>query len=219
MIFCSQSLCVQVGVCDPVWKMIQQHLHVNKFVSTTKRWILICFECVLNLVSFSQKKHGSPLPCSHCGPLQLSTSPPSWAIDGSWAQWHPRQMGSGTTSWLLMMENSMYLCNAFYSCTTSTRGKAGKAQSLRIPQTVWDLEVDLACLAGHVLDAMSSYRNPENLLVFDEAVIKAAMTNFIEGTLWWYSKVFYYKDVWPKDPRYSIFVSVTIPRYLVFRFI
>lgn len=63
------------------------------------------------------------------------------------------------------------------------KGKAGKAQSLRIPQTVWDLEVDLACLAGHVLDAMSSYRNPENLLVFDEAVIKAAMTNFIEGTL------------------------------------
>ena len=63
------------------------------------------------------------------------------------------------------------------------KGKAGKAQSLRISQTVWDLEVDLACLAGHILDAMASYRTPDTLLVFDQAVIKAAMTNFIEGTL------------------------------------
>ncbi|CAL1173949.1 unnamed protein product [Cladocopium goreaui] len=80
------------------------------------------------------------------------------------------------------------------------KGKAGKAQSLRIPQTVWDLEVDLACLAGHVLDAMSSYRNPENLLVFDEAVIKAAMTNFIEGDFHEDLKVF--NEV--KDPRFTV---------------
>ena len=63
------------------------------------------------------------------------------------------------------------------------KGKAGKAQSLRIPHTVWDLEVDLACLAGHILDAMATYRSPDNLLVFDHAVIQAAMTNFIEGML------------------------------------
>ena len=66
---------------------------------------------------------------------------------------------------------------------TVTKKKAGKAQILRLPSHVWELEADVACLAGTILEKMRSFRDPSNLLVFPVETIKMVMTHFIEGLL------------------------------------
>ena len=63
------------------------------------------------------------------------------------------------------------------------KGKAGKAQVLRLTPSVWDQEADISCVAGSVLEKMQSFRDPQNLLVFQPDTVKAAMTRFIEGIL------------------------------------
>ena len=64
-----------------------------------------------------------------------------------------------------------------------TKKKAGKAQILRLPNHVWELEADVACLAGTILQKMQSFRDPSNLLVFPVETIKMVMSHFIEGLL------------------------------------
>lgn len=64
-----------------------------------------------------------------------------------------------------------------------TKKKAGKAQILRLPNHVWELEADVACLAGTILQKMQSFRDPSNLLVFPVETIKMVMSRFIEGLL------------------------------------
>ena len=72
-----------------------------------------------------------------------------------------------------------------------TKRKAGKAQSLRVPQATWDLEADLACLGGFILESMKTHRDPENLVVFPVETIATVLTSFIEGFLVNFSILFY----------------------------
>ena len=64
-----------------------------------------------------------------------------------------------------------------------TKTKAGKAQVLRLPPTQWDMEADVACLAGAVLEKMQSFRDPNNLLTVPAETIQSVMSRFIEGCL------------------------------------
>lgn len=62
-----------------------------------------------------------------------------------------------------------------------TKRKAGRAQSLRTPPATWELEADLACIAGHILEGMRAHMNPENLVVFPPDTMHSVLTRFIEG--------------------------------------
>ena len=62
-----------------------------------------------------------------------------------------------------------------------TKRKAGKAQTLKVSPSTWELEADVACLAGHIFNVMQTYRDPENLIVFDASTIPTAMGHFVEG--------------------------------------
>lgn len=64
-----------------------------------------------------------------------------------------------------------------------TKQKAGRAQILRVPSHVWDIECDVCCLAGHVLEMMRTHRTPDNHLRFTPEALKTVMTQFIEGIL------------------------------------
>ena len=68
-------------------------------------------------------------------------------------------------------------------CHTVTKKKAGKAQLLRLPPNVWDLEADVCCLGSAVLEKMSTFRDPSNLLAFPKETLESVMTSFIEGAL------------------------------------
>ena len=62
-----------------------------------------------------------------------------------------------------------------------TKRKAGKAQTLKVSPSTWELEADIACLAGHIFHHMQTYRDPENLIVFDASTIPTAMNHFVEA--------------------------------------
>ena len=64
-----------------------------------------------------------------------------------------------------------------------TKKRAGKAQILRLPNSQWEEEADIACVAGSVLEKMTSHRDPQNLQIFPNDVIKSTLTRFIEGWL------------------------------------
>ena len=63
------------------------------------------------------------------------------------------------------------------------RAKAGKAQVLRLSLQHWLQEADISCLAGHILDEMSTRRNTDNLLLFQADTVTKLNKQFIEGTL------------------------------------
>lgn len=60
--------------------------------------------------------------------------------------------------------------------------KAGKAQTLRVPNSTWDSECDLACIFGYILSKTHDYRDPDNTIVFEGATIKSLINNFVEGS-------------------------------------
>eukprot|EP00435_Cladocopium_sp_Y103_P025652 s2929_g6.t1 len=64
-----------------------------------------------------------------------------------------------------------------------TKQKAGRAQVLRVAAQVWDVEADVSCLGGFVLEEMRQHRTPENLLRFPGETLITVMNQFIEGYL------------------------------------
>ncbi|CAK9021656.1 unnamed protein product [Durusdinium trenchii] len=62
-----------------------------------------------------------------------------------------------------------------------TKRSAGKAQVLRLSAQQWAAECDLCCLGAYVLEQMHDHRDANNLMVFNDGVVKTVMNQLIEG--------------------------------------
>ena len=64
-----------------------------------------------------------------------------------------------------------------------TKRKAGRAQVLRLSQDAWDVECDIAALAGFVIDCMGKHRDENNMKVFSDETMSGLVVHFVEGFL------------------------------------
>lgn len=102
-----------------------------------------------------------------------------WLLGGC-----PKQV-AGIWGSILEMNNAkqlMFLQRILF-LHSLTKQKAGRAQVLRVAAQVWDLEADVSCLAGFVLEEMREHRTPENLLRFPAETLVTVMNQFLEGYL------------------------------------
>ena len=86
------------------------------------------------------------------------------------------------------MENhkqDLFLNRIFALHALAVSRSSSSTQAVRVTSQQWDKEVNLACVAAYVLEAMKEYRDPDknNSTVFSDSCLKMCRTRFVEGIL------------------------------------
>ena len=94
-------------------------------------------------------------------------------MDGCWAEISLID----TKSQELFLERVLFLHNLAISRATSA------SQPVRLPIAQWEKEIEIACVASHVLNAMKDCIDSENCnaRIFSDDVIKQCRARVIEG--------------------------------------